>query len=192
MTHSCNQSVSENPEKWNDDKLSEWYQSGEWKHGWNIIPDESINRRELAVQYFKNPGRWEKAFIFLNNNDLENMNTGRYDIEGDDLFVNISEYSTRDEEEILYEAHRKYADIQYLVTGEEKIGVVPLGSTKEVSPYDSTKEASFGTAEKDNYRIASSEGFFIFFPDDAHRPGVNSGDEPMRVRKVVVKVRIEE
>jgi len=192
MANSCTQPVSQDPGKWNDEKLSEWYNSGEWKHGWTVIPDESINQRELAIQYFKNPARWEKAFTFLKINDLENMNTGRYELDGNNLFANISEYTTHEEEKIMYEAHRIYADIQYLVSGEEKIGVVPLGNTKEVVPYDSTKEASFATAEKDNYRIASPEKFFIFFPDDAHRPGVNPGDDSVRVTKVVVKVRIEE
>jgi len=192
MATSCNQPVSQNPEKWNDDQLSGWYQSGEWKHGWNVTPDESINKRELAVQYFKNPGRWEKAFTFLKNNDLGNMNNGKYELEGENLFVNISEYTTKGDPEILYEAHKKYADIQYMVYGEEKIGVVPLGDTREVSPYDSSKEALFASAAEDNFRIASPENFFIFFPNDAHSPGVKSGDETEQVRKVVVKVRIEE
>jgi len=45
-------------------------------------------------------------------------------------------------------------------------------------------------ASSDNFRLATPGRFFIFFTDDAHRPGVKSGDN-QKVRKVVVKVRIE-
>ena len=190
MANSCNQPASENPEKWNDEKISEWYRSGEWKSGWNIMPDESINKRELAIQYHKNPERWEKAFTFLKTKNLETIEPGIYELEGKDLFINVSEYITKNEDDTKFEAHIEYIDIQYVVSGEERIGVLPLEKTKEIIPYDSSKDIAFQTAENSNYRFATPERFFIFFPEDAHRPGVKS-DNNSNVRKVVVKIKID-
>ncbi len=189
MVFSCNQPVSKNPENWNEKELEKWFQSGEWKVGWDISPDQSINKKELANQFFKNRERWEKAFNFLKTNNLEKISIGRYELEGANLFVNVDEYTTKDEEDCRFEAHREYIDIQYLIYGEEKIGISDLGKTSEIIPYDSIKDVTFLTAEQNNYRTASPDRFFVFFPEDAHRPCVKT-DEKSKVRKVVVKIRI--
>lgn len=174
----------------NEAQLNEWFTKGEWKSGWEVLPDESVNRKELARHYFTNRERWEKAFTFLNSNDLSKLAIGRYQLEGDSLFVNVSEYTTLNEEETRFEVHQKYADIQYLVSGEEKIGIVALTESTVTDPYNPEKDAAFLTTAENHYRLASPERFFIFFPDDAHRPGVKNV-ENIRVRKIVVKVLIK-
>ena len=188
-TLSCSHRVSKDPEKWNEKELTSWFNKGGWKSGWEVSPDESMNRKELAKQIFKNPGRWKKAFYFLKNQDLNNLKPGRYELEGLDLFVNVDDYITKDEKDRSFEAHQKYADIQYVVSGEEKIGVIPLENTKVIVPYDSINDVSFLNAKENNYRLATPERFFVFFPNDAHRPSVKA-DNNDKVRKVVVKVRI--
>ncbi|RIH64262.1 DUF386 domain-containing protein [Mariniphaga sediminis] len=189
MIAACNQSKKVNPENWDEKELNEWYAKGEWREEWEVQPDETVDRKEMAVQYFKNSQRWQKAFTFLKNEDLAALSPGRYELEGADLFINVDEYVTRNEEDTRFEAHQKYADIQYLVTGEEKIGVTPLENTSVTEPYDGEKDVAFFEAEQNNYRLANSEKFFVFFPDDAHRPCLKSGENG-KVRKVVVKVRI--
>ena len=131
-----------------------------------------------------------KAFSFLNSKDLAGLALGRYELEGSDLFVNIDEYLTKNEEEMNFEAHRKYADIQYLVSGEEKIGVTALKNTLEIVPYDGEKDIAFFTANENNFRLATPENFFVFFPNDAHRPCVKTSGNN-KVKKVVIKVRID-
>ncbi len=190
MTSGCSHKKNDSPGSWSEKELNEWFSKGEWRQSWNVLPDETVDKREFAMQYFKNRERWNKAFLFLNSQDLTALDPGRYELEGEDLYANVEEYVTRDEEVTKYEAHKKYADIQYLVTGEERIGVAPLDKTTITAPYNSEIDASFSETSSDNYRIARPDRFFIFFPDDAHRPGVKSG-ENQKVRKVVVKVRIE-
>jgi YhcH/YjgK/YiaL family protein len=186
---SCSSLSSDNPENWSEKKLAEWFRTGEWKSGWAITPDESINSKELARQIFKNKKRWEKAFLFLKTNDLKNLKPGRYELEGDSLFVNVNVYSTKNEEDTNYEAHRKYADIQYLISGKEQIGVAPLQKAEVLVPYDEAKDVAFLKAEKNNFKIANSQNFFVFFPDDAHCPGVRAENNE-EVKKVVIKVKI--
>jgi YhcH/YjgK/YiaL family protein len=190
ITLSCSGPVSENPAKWSDDELTKWFQAGQWKSGWQVKPDESTNQREFAIQYYKNKDRWEKAFHFLATNDLENIDLGKHELEGDSLFVNIQVYTTKNEEDTRFEAHRKYADIQYLISGEEKIGLATLEKATITEPYNSENDVAFMTAEQNIYRLATPECFFLFFPGDAHRPCVKA-DENMTVRKVVVKVLIK-
>ena len=182
--------ASNNPENWNEEELNRWFHTGKWRLDWDIIPDESINKKELAIQIFKNRERWKKAFNFLKTTNLEEISTGKYELDGKNLYVSVNEYTTKNEEDCRYEVHKLYTDIQYLVSGEEKIGVTALENTKEITPYDNVKDISFLTTEQNNYRIASPERFFVFFPEDAHRPCVKT-DENIIVRKAVVKIRFE-
>lgn len=179
------------PELWSTKKIDEWYEKGEWLNGWTVKPDASVNRRALAVSYFKNRERWDKAFTFLRSCDLVNAETQRHDIDGDFVYAGISEYITKDPEEAVYESHRKYIDIQYVIEGEELIGLAHSSDILEVTtPYDEAAEAGFMTVRNSTELQATPEKFFVFFPEDLHRPGVKAG-ENSPVRKVVVKVRVD-
>jgi YhcH/YjgK/YiaL family protein len=153
-------------------------------NGWQVQPDQSINRKAFAVSYFRNKERWDKAFIFLKSSDLTALELKRHDIDGDNLYAPVSEYLTKNEEDARYEAHQKYIDIQYVVSGKELIGVAPMSQKKDVlEAYDSTKDIEFLTVTGGENRPALPDRFFIFFPED-HRPGLKDG-ENSPVRKVV-------
>jgi YhcH/YjgK/YiaL family protein len=155
-----------------------------------IEPDRSIDRAEYIKQYSKNPDLWNKAFEFLANADLENMAPGRYEIAGSDLYASVDAYKTKDIETARFEAHRKYADIQYLISGEERIGIIRFDQTEITDPYNDTRDVMFLKATQGNFNLATPLNFFVFFPEDAHCPGV-CVTEPATVKKVVLKVRIQ-
>jgi YhcH/YjgK/YiaL family protein len=179
------------PATWSNKKIDEWFEKKEWSAGWTVTPDASINKKELAISYFKNKARWQKAFNFLKNTDLTKLDLKRYDIDGDKLFATVSEYISKNEETTNFEAHRKYIDIQYVISGKEVINIAPLTSVEEViTPYDETKDIEFVTVSKIVSYKASPSNFFIFFPGDTHRPGLKDGvNSP--VRKVVIKVKVD-
>ena len=176
---------------WSSAKIDKWFEKGEWLNGWTVTPDASINRKEFAVSYFKNKERWDKAFAFLKNSDLSTLELKKYDIDGDGLYAPVSEYLTKNENDARFEAHQKYIDIQYVISGVELMGIAPISMKKDVLvPYDVTKDVEFMTVNKgDNFK-ATPEKFFIFFPSDAHRPGLKD-EENSQVRKVVVKVKVD-
>lgn len=179
------------PLTWSDKKISKWFEKGEWLNGWTVSPDASVNRKAFAVSYLKYKERWDKAFTFLNNSDLSKLELKRYDIDGDNLYATVSEYITKNEEDVKFEAHQKYIDIQYIVTGKEQIGIAPISLKKEVLvPYDATKDIELMTVTQGTDLKAAPERFFIFFPSDAHNPGLKDGENSM-VRKVVVKVKVD-
>jgi YhcH/YjgK/YiaL family protein len=192
MAAACNNKKSDSPEQWSEEELSEWYSEGAWQHGFAAEPDESVNEKEMAIRYYRNPERWEKAFSFLAEQDLENLDPGRHELEGSDLFVMVTEYIPKDVDSAQFEAHRVYADIQYVVSGQEQIGIVPIDETVITTPYDQEKDIMFLEAIKAEERIATPDKFFVFFPNDAHRPSVkvNPADSSL-VKKIVVKVKLE-
>jgi YhcH/YjgK/YiaL family protein len=179
------------PALWSSKQIDKWFEKGDWLNGWQVKPDQSINRKEFTVSYFKNRERWDKAFSFLKSTDLSGLELKRYDIDGDNLYAPVSEYLTKNEEDARYEAHQKYIDIQYVVSGKEMIGVAPMSQKKDVlEPYDSTRDIEFLTVSGGENRLAMPDRFFIFFPEDAHRPGLKD-TENSPVRKIVVKVRVD-
>lgn len=183
---------SSDPSGWSDEKVNSWFEKGEWLNGWQVRPDASINRREFAVSYHKNKERWDKAFSFLKAHNLNEMEVKRYDIMGDSLYAPISEYPSKKEGEAKFEVHRKYIDIQYVIRGEEMIGVAPLSNKKEtVVPYDEAKDIEFMTVTDSTYHKATPENFFIFFPSEIHKPGMRVAEDSTMIRKIVVKVKVD-
>ena len=181
----------QDPARWSSSELDKWFDKHEWLNGWNVAPDASINKTELAVYYFKNRERWDKAFTFLKENDLTKLEPKRYDIDGDNLYASVSEYMTKNEEDAKFEAHRKYIDIQHVINGAEQMSITPLSKKmEEIVPYDPAKDVEFMTVNEASSYEATPDKFFIFFPSDIHRPSVKIG-ENKNVRKVVVKVKID-
>jgi len=154
-----------------------------------IMPDRSINVIEFNRQYLVNPERWDRAFSFLRDTDLAGIEKGRYELEGTDLFVIIDEYMTKNESDTRLEAHRKYADIQYIISGDEIMGIVPLGKISETVPYNAEKDVVFLESDKEKLLHATPGRYFIFFPDDAHKPGIKVVGQAI-AKKAVIKVRI--
>ena len=105
----------------------------------------------------------------------------------------VSEYTTKEENEYGYEAHRDYIDIQYLVSGSEKICYLPLEYLKETKPYNKEIDAAFYVEnEFKPQELLLGNGYFsILFPQDGHMPQL-CVDKPVPVKKVVVKVKILE
>lgn len=116
---------------------------------------------------------------------------GHYLLSGEN-YANVDEYDTKRVNPVGFEAHQKYIDIQFLLSGEERVLVRPLEECCCTMPYDAVRDAAFfrhdeaGAAE-----LRLGNGYFaVLFPNDAHEPQLCVG-EPQAVRKVVVKVAVE-
>lgn len=182
---------SDDPAKWSKKQLDSWFDKGEFLGGWNVKPDPTINRREFAVLYKQHKARWDKAFAFLRDADLKTLEVKKYELDGTDLYASVSEYTTKNEEDARYEGHKKYIDIQYVISGKEHIGIAPITLLdKVIEPYNEQKDVMFITVKRIINFKADSSKFFIFFPEDLHRPNLKDG-ENSHVKKVVVKVKVD-
>ena len=105
----------------------------------------------------------------------------------------VSEYTTKEINENGYEAHRNYIDIQYLIRGKEVINSLPLEYLKETKLYNKEIDAAFYEEEevKPQELLLGNDYFAIFYPQDGHMPQL-CVKAPTKVKKVVVKVKIDE
>jgi len=188
LTLACK--TMENPEKWTESQLNNWFEKQTWLQGWAVQPDSTINKRQLAQAIYKHPERWEKTFRFLSQTNLNSLENGKYELMGDTVFYTISAYKTKNREDALFESHKKYIDIQYVFQGEEYIGIHPAGGLEATAPFNAAKDILFYQFDGGIYPKATPESFFIFFPEDAHRPGVKVS-ENSEVKKLVVKVGVD-
>jgi YhcH/YjgK/YiaL family protein len=143
---------------------------------------------ENAAVYYSLHPLFQKAFDALQQRDWIQLPCGRHDIAGDDIFVNLAEYQTVLPDQGIWEAHQRYIDIQLIVSGEEQMGHAFNHTLQIKEPYDAAKDVEFysGAGQLITYRKST---FAIYFPQDAHKPGLISG-APGTVRKAVAKVRI--
>ena len=129
-----------------------------------------------------------QAFAFLDGAPLATLAPGRHAITGDRVFALVQDYLTKPPDTGVWEAHRRYIDVQYVVSGAERLGYAPLDRLMVTQPYDEAKDVLLLAGEGD--RVTAAAGtFVVFFPHDAHMPGLALG-EPAPVRKVVVKVAV--
>ena len=189
LVSGCNSNTRvQNPEQWSESQAAEWFDQKEWLGQTELQPHASIDRKDFAVRYHRNPERWDKAFAFLKNEDLFDIQTGTYELDGKDVYAIVQEYNSKSPEEAQYESHKVYTDLQYVISGEELIGLTDISSISVKTPYDESKDIMFYNSEKGQTLMAKPGTFFLFFPDDAHRPGMKV-TESTPVRKVVIKVK---
>jgi biofilm protein TabA len=168
-------------------EINTWYKQRQWLNGLSRVPNNTVDRREFAKQYSSNKAGWDKAFAYLKETDLESLKAGKYAIDGENVFAIVSEGSTKELDKTMWEAHKNYHDIHFIIRGKEKIGITPLKSATILKAYDPLKDIGFYTS-KGEYFISDTTNLFIVLAEVAHRPGVKAeGAETMK--KVVIKVR---
>jgi YhcH/YjgK/YiaL family protein len=143
---------------------------------------------EFARQYHLNKEYWDKAFAFLKNQDLNKIAKGKYPIDGENVFASVTEDPSKDFDKTNWESHKKYIDLQYVINGQELIGVYPVSKSTVTKEYDDKKDAANYKADGKTYP-ATPGTFFLFFPGDAHRPNITPGGNKV-VKKIVIKIKV--
>ena len=135
------------------------------------------------------PAGIREALAFARTHDLGTLPTGRNEIAGDDLYVNIAHYTTAERAEKVWEAHVKYIDVHVLAEGTECIDVTPI-ERMQMGTYE--KERDFTPAEGavSASVIMQPGDFLVCFPEDVHRSGVMT-DGPSPLKKGIFKVLVK-
>ena len=103
------------------------------------------------------------------------------------LYVLVQEYSPKPLSEAGWEEHRHYADVQFIVSGTERIGYAPAESLQR-DEYDAARDYGRLSGSGDLVTLHGGD-FMILWPGEGHAPGLVA-EEPSMVKKVVVKVRV--
>lgn len=123
----------------------------------------------------------------LKSNKFGKMNTGRINLEKK-IFVIIDKYLTKDIKDKFIECHKKFIDIQVIIKGKEKIGICSRKECKATNKYDKEKDLEKLKGEMDF--ITLKNGYFaVFFPQDAHMPGLIDG-KAAEIKKIVFKIPV--
>ena len=132
--------------------------------------------------------RFAAAFGYLTRFEPTSTD-GRVSLDGDNLFALVQSYQTAAASTKMFESHRIYADIQYVVSGEEVIYTAPLDRLQVTTPYGSANDAALYSGPDDAPLRLRAGDFAVLYPQDGHKPCC-LWNAPAAVKKVVIKVRL--
>lgn len=144
------------------------------------------NKKYLNIESYDE--KMQKVFKYLEDNKLEDFDSGSYEIDGTEVFVNIINYTTKNEEERFWEAHREYLDVHYIFSGQERINLAFIDklSFKE---YKADEDFVSMEGEKSQSIILEKDDFLILYPEDVHMTCLKVKESEL-VKKAVFKVKI--
>ncbi|MFD2999432.1 YhcH/YjgK/YiaL family protein [Pontibacter toksunensis] len=147
-----------------------------------------LDSLQNAHRYYTLHPLFEQAFRFLQETDLMALSQGQQSIIGRELFAIISEGTGTTEKEAKLEVHRKYIDIQYVISGTDHMGWKSLSFCDQPDvPYTEERDAAFFPDKTNNWFDVPAGYFTIFYPDDAHAAMITEET----VRKVVLKIAVQ-
>lgn len=131
----------------------------------------------------------DTAIDFLLHCDLAQLQPGRNEVDGDEVFINHFGYVTAPKTaESLFENHVAYLDLHLIHEGEEKFLIAPAENLTETESRLS-EDAILYVGEESLALPLTVKDFCIVYPGEAHLPKITDG-EPTAVSKSVVKIRI--
>lgn len=150
----------------------------------NIKCNENISSYPVVIQ---------KAINYLKENDLVAMEPGRYELDGDNMILQVLDVQTTERCNLRPEVHETYIDVQFLAKGKEKIGCYPdMGDNEIDENLLETRDLIFYKNNQNarETHLEMEEGSYtVFYPHDVHIPAIMK-DESMIIRKIVIKVKV--
>jgi YhcH/YjgK/YiaL family protein len=138
------------------------------------------------------PKNIKNSLLFLQKTDFLVIPDGKYEIDRSNIFYIVQRYDTKPFAEGKLETHKKYIDIQFIVTGEEILGYTPFDTDnlQIIKPYDASKDICFYQKPEELSAVKLSQNMFcLLYPQAAHMPGKYFAASS-NVLKVVVKILI--
>jgi len=148
-----------------------------------------VDTIQNASKYFSVHPLFAKAFEYIKQTDLDTIEMGRYEIDGDKLKAIFSNKKgmTAGESIAKFECHNKHIDIQLCIDGVEQIGWKPREKCKtENGGYNTEKDVQFYSDQPDMFFTLTNRQFAILFPEDVHAPMIGDNE----IKKLVIKVKI--
>ena len=147
-----------------------------------MIIDKIENLKNYAAV---NP-LFPKVVEFLQQNDLATMEPGKYEIQGKDLFVNITMAKGKTPDEAVIETHNRMIDIQIPVTAAETFGHTQRDLLPDATYNDEKDITKIPDLAADSYVTCQPGMMAIFFPQDGHAPCIAGVPE---LKKAIFKVK---
>ncbi len=148
-----------------------------------------LDQLKNASLYYPLSPRLEQALRFLEETDFGACEPGtRFELDGSRVYALVQQFETKPPEQGVWESHRQYIDIHYLLEGQERLGYASLCHMEPVE-YDEGKDFQVLEGQGDFFD-ACPDTFAVFMPEDVHMPGM-AVEAPAPLRKVLVKIAVE-
>lgn len=108
----------------------------------------------------------------------------------EDIYINISQYQTKNFDECLFEAHRNFIDVQILLEGEELFYLSPINKLAEVVTYSAEKDCTLYSGSPQCTCDLTSGHFIICLPEDGHMPNVSKKEFGL-CKKAILKIKVD-
>ena len=145
------------------------------------------------IQHLKRYGlpKTDAILKFIADHDCIQLPDGEIAIEGRQLFVRVMRYTPKPASENKFEAHRTYADLQYMAQGAEIMQTARMDDLVAITEYDPIGDHLFfkGSSAMSNLIVKAGE-FAFFYPNQAHRPSCAYEANKGPVKKLVFKIKI--
>lgn len=130
-----------------------------------------------------------EALDYIKNLDKSTLTPGKHEV-NDEFFYNYMEYEAKEPTDSIFEAHKNYVDVQYIVDGQERVDVSFEEYMELDTPYDVEKDIMFFKNPQESFsRILGADEYIIVLPHELHKPGQKVGQNG-NVKKIVGKVRV--
>ena len=145
-----------------------------------------LDHLDTAQEYVQMSPLLARAFAFLQQGKLDELEPGRHEIDGDDVYAMVAAADPTPREQGLLEVHRRYIDVHYTISGIEQIGWKATSRcTSPQGEFDEANDALLFSDAPVTWLPVPPEHFVICLPADAHAP-VREGN----VRKVALKIAV--
>jgi YhcH/YjgK/YiaL family protein len=141
------------------------------------------------LSYLLKSNTWKQAFDWLSELSGDSPCGNEERLDGK-LKIGIDSYSPRLLEGCRFESHHEFIDLQFSLSGGELIHCLNYDQLGEEGPYDSTRDVQFFKSPpsgKATILRMKPERFAVFFPEDAHCPQIEDGENTIS-KKAVLKV----
>ncbi|MFA6088193.1 YhcH/YjgK/YiaL family protein [Mucilaginibacter sp.] len=157
-------------------------------NGTAIVPDPMIDKETFAKQYNGNKQLWDKAFNYLTTTNLDTLSPGKHLIAGDSLYAIVIKGATKTLEQVKWESHKNYIDIQCVITDGETMQEAAPGTITPTIPYDPKTDNANYTATIGKSYLAKPGKILLFFPGIVHRAGLKA-DGFDTDKRIVLKIK---
>lgn len=133
----------------------------------------------------------EMILKFIERVQKEDLPVGRYDLEKG-VFASYQSYNTKPRKGAQMESHKEYCDLQYIVSGTEKICwscLEKLTVKEDMTP--GADSIVYEPSGDQGYTVLEPGMFGFYAPQDGHMPGIAPDDQPAPVSKIVFKIPVK-
>lgn len=161
-----------------------------WRSAWQLIEKlnvmiiDSLKNSRLAELLHPD---FKLVFDYVRTHELSLAATGRIELKGDDVYINIAQVEGKESADAVLETHEQYIDIQFPLSGVESFGWKAAGDmTSQSRPYDAKDDIAFFEDAPHTFFTLHPGEFAVFFPEDGHAPCIGQG----KIKKAIAKVKV--